>query len=249
MLGNETLSRLRIESEQYDDIVQENFIDTYNNLTIKSVMLLKWVMQRCLKSVAFVMKCDDDTFVNIPNLLHYLLGGTVPLYNDTIDWYDQHTVEVMSNRNRLNITSDLLTGYLFCGVSPVADVSNKWYMPYYMYPENIYPHYLSGSSYLMSGDVVPRLYNAALNTSLLYLEDVFITGVCADLIHLRRRHNPLFSFGHSKAKCSIKGSITQHYIKHDAMQVMYELLRNNSVKCRSPSKYFKTFRLNRSKCT
>ncbi|XP_075163966.1 lactosylceramide 1,3-N-acetyl-beta-D-glucosaminyltransferase A-like isoform X2 [Haematobia irritans] len=176
VFGNETLSRLRQEADQYDDIIQEQFIDSYNNLTIKSVMALKWIQSRgCYKQSAFFMKVDDDTFVNIPNLLHFLLGGTVPLYNDTLDYYDSNSFQTLSSVNRLNATKDYMVGYKFCKAPVLSNVKSKWYMPYYMYQQNEYPHYLSGSGYLMSMDVVPKLYKAALNTSLIYLEDVYVT--------------------------------------------------------------------------
>lgn len=35
------------ESRTYQDILQENFHDSYNNLTIKSLMMLKWVNNNC----------------------------------------------------------------------------------------------------------------------------------------------------------------------------------------------------------
>lgn len=45
-----------------------------------------------------------------------------------------------------------------------------------MYSGNIYPNYLSGTGYVMSMDVVAKLYNASLTTPLLHLEDVYLTG-------------------------------------------------------------------------
>ena len=39
------------ESEQYGDIVQESFLDTYANLTVKSLMLLKWFTTSCKGTV------------------------------------------------------------------------------------------------------------------------------------------------------------------------------------------------------
>lgn len=81
-LGNETINRLHNEAKLYNDIIQDNFIDTYDNLTIKSVMALKHVSRSCAKTCAYFLKCDDDTFVNVPNLLHYLLGAQC-LYTTT----------------------------------------------------------------------------------------------------------------------------------------------------------------------
>ncbi|XP_054260018.1 uncharacterized protein LOC128984702 [Macrosteles quadrilineatus] len=54
------------ESGIYDDIIQEGFVDSYN-LTIKSVMMLKWVQQHC-SSARFLMKSDDDIYLNLPAL-------------------------------------------------------------------------------------------------------------------------------------------------------------------------------------
>ncbi|KAE8748481.1 hypothetical protein FOCC_FOCC004776 [Frankliniella occidentalis] len=69
---NSTLqSVVEEESRRFGDIVQEGFIDSYNNLTVKSVMLLKWVTQRC-SSAVYVMKTDDDTMVNLQSLQLFL---------------------------------------------------------------------------------------------------------------------------------------------------------------------------------
>ncbi|XP_004533420.1 beta-1,3-galactosyltransferase 1 [Ceratitis capitata] len=234
---NETTALIRTESEQYGDIIQENFIDTYNNLTLKSVLALKWMNQRCSQRSAFFMKADDDTFLNMPNLLHYLLGGTIPLYNDTMDLYDTHTYRVLSPRNRFNSTRNYLGGHLFCSSRPVSVISNKWYMPYYMFPGDKYPKYLSGSAYVMSADVVSRLYAAALNTTFIHIEDVYLTGMCAEKIHLPRRHNALFSYTRAKDWCSFRGSITQHEVKDESMLDAYLFVSNTSLYCAPPAKY------------
>lgn len=62
---------LTIEADKYGDIIQEKFHDTYNNLTIKVGMLLKWTNNHC-NGTKYIMKTDDDMFVNIRNLLSLL---------------------------------------------------------------------------------------------------------------------------------------------------------------------------------
>ena len=47
------------------------FQDTYQNLTIKTVMGLKWMSIFCPKA-KYVLKTDDDIFVNIPLLIKAL---------------------------------------------------------------------------------------------------------------------------------------------------------------------------------
>nr|XP_053642023.1 beta-1,3-galactosyltransferase 1-like [Cherax quadricarinatus] len=59
------------ESRTYGDIIQEDFTDSYMNLTLKSVMGLKWASRYCQRA-SFVMKTDDDIFINMPKLITYL---------------------------------------------------------------------------------------------------------------------------------------------------------------------------------
>lgn len=122
------------------------------------------------------MKCDDDIFLNVPNLLHILLGGTVPLYNASIHFFDQKSVRVTSSDNRLIDTKNLLLGFLFCHAKPIADITSKWYSPIYMFSGDMYPNYLSGTGYVMSMNSAVALYNASLTTPLFHLEDVYLTG-------------------------------------------------------------------------
>ena len=55
------------ESLLYKDVVQVDLDDTYLNLTIKSVALLDWIHRFC-PGADFVLKCDDDVYVNVNNL-------------------------------------------------------------------------------------------------------------------------------------------------------------------------------------
>ena len=58
---------IKEESAIYDDVIQSSVVDTYDNLSQKSVALFKWVDANCPK-VDFFLKCDDDVFVNVYNL-------------------------------------------------------------------------------------------------------------------------------------------------------------------------------------
>lgn len=91
------------ESYLYNDIIQERFHDTYNNLTLKSVMLLKWANTYCDKGT-YLMKSDDDIFVNIPSLLKIL-------------------------KKRI-VSTGTLIGSLISDVRPIVDPKNKWYRVY-----------------------------------------------------------------------------------------------------------------------
>ncbi|XP_071530209.1 beta-1,3-galactosyltransferase 1-like isoform X2 [Panulirus ornatus] len=75
LLGNPHDRRIQTqvveESRTYGDILEEDFVDSYMNLTLKSVMGLKWASSYC-QQAQYIMKTDDDMFINIPSLLTYL---------------------------------------------------------------------------------------------------------------------------------------------------------------------------------
>ncbi|OXU20463.1 hypothetical protein TSAR_012319 [Trichomalopsis sarcophagae] len=196
---NDTLNSYVIdESHLYNDIIQESFHDTYNNLTLKSVMLLKWATTNCDK-LTYLMKTDDDMFVNVPALVKALKG-------------------------RPKSTGTLI-GSLICNARPITDPKNKWYTPKYMYSERTYPNYLSGTGYVMSFDVAQRLYKAALSTPVLHLEDVYITGVCAKRAGLRPTNQYGFSYIPRKLEtCALRDVITAHKVNATTMQTIWSKL-------------------------
>ena len=51
--------------------VKEDFVDTDHNLTYKGVAALRWVDTYC-RHTTFVLKTDDDIFVNMFSLIRYL---------------------------------------------------------------------------------------------------------------------------------------------------------------------------------
>ncbi len=62
---------LEDENQRFHDIIQGNFIDDYRNLTYKHIMGLKWAIYYC-RNAKYVLKTDDDIFVDIIQLKYYL---------------------------------------------------------------------------------------------------------------------------------------------------------------------------------
>nr|XP_021000475.1 beta-1,3-galactosyltransferase 1 [Parasteatoda tepidariorum] len=195
------------ESSKYSDIIQEDFLDTYNNLTLKSVMLLKWVNQNC-GHAKYVMKTDDDMFVHLPNLFKLL--------------------KAKGHQN-------MLLGCLIKGATPVKDWNSKWYVPDVVFSGRTYPSYLSGTGYVLSRDTVPILFRTALETPFFYLEDIFITGVCASRAGLNPVNHEGFKFYKRKNDyCVFKSLITAHRMTPKELVKMWQKLRSpSSAKCKS----------------
>ena len=74
-ISTESIVNFQINDESltYADIVQYDFVDTFYNLTIKTIMGFKWVSNYC-QNAKFTLKVDDDIVVNIPFLIDYLEG-------------------------------------------------------------------------------------------------------------------------------------------------------------------------------
>ncbi|XP_055382428.1 beta-1,3-galactosyltransferase brn [Condylostylus longicornis] len=83
--NRELQKHIDIESEQYQDIVQADFIDTYFNNTIKTMMGFQWAVKYCLRS-EFFMFVDDDYYVSTKNVLRFIRYPTkYPEYLEAAD--------------------------------------------------------------------------------------------------------------------------------------------------------------------
>ena len=69
------LSQLFQEQKKFRDVLQADFVDTYTNLSLKSIFALKFLHSllhsaaRGGSQIAYVFKVDDDSFVNVHGLV------------------------------------------------------------------------------------------------------------------------------------------------------------------------------------
>ncbi|XP_014277670.1 beta-1,3-galactosyltransferase 1 isoform X2 [Halyomorpha halys] len=201
-------SQLLVEEEnaEFQDLIQEDFIDSYNNLTVKSVMMLKWFLSKC-PSPTLLMKTDDDMFINIEYL------------SALISKLSSHSV---------------LIGTLICKAKPILDATNKWYTPRYIYQKPFYPNYVSGTGYLMSQDVASKLYRAALSTPLMHLEDVYLTGICAAKAGITPRNHPGFSYEHFGIGCDTE-MVTNHHLNPQELRQVWNMRNNCTTRIKPPT--------------
>ena len=62
---------IQIEADMYKDVVQEDFVDHYHNLTHKAIGAMRWISEFCFKA-RFIVKADDDMFVDTVKLFKLL---------------------------------------------------------------------------------------------------------------------------------------------------------------------------------
>ena len=65
--------KVREENDQKGDIIQAEFRESFHNLTLKVVTGLKWVTELC-PNAKYVYKGDDDVFVNMKNIIGFLIS-------------------------------------------------------------------------------------------------------------------------------------------------------------------------------
>jgi hypothetical protein len=149
------------EHEQFGDIIQGNFDDTYYNLGAKSKYLFNWICQYC-QHAKYVIKIDDDVEFNVKPLFKYF--GSNDLYK-----------------------TDCLIGMINPGGEPIRDKQSKYYVSELEYPDTHYPAFAFGFGYLLPAASATKLLAAMMVVAPLRLDDVYVTG----LARLQARLKPI----------------------------------------------------------
>ncbi|KAJ8377641.1 hypothetical protein AAFF_G00254860 [Aldrovandia affinis] len=158
-LEAELQGEIRRESQEHGDLLQGDFLDSYRNLTIKTMLMMEWLVQRC-PTAAYAAKVDTDMFLNLELLIRLLGPDPAP-------------------RKR-----SYITGALIIGGMVRRDKGSKWYMPPEVYPKPTYPLYISGNAYVFSMDLPRRILEASRQVRPVHLEDVYL-GMCLEHLGLR----------------------------------------------------------------
>ncbi|XP_020499809.1 beta-1,3-galactosyltransferase 5 isoform X2 [Labrus bergylta] len=143
--------KLKEENVKHRDLIQSAFKDTYSNLTIKTMVIMEWLVTRC-PSAAYAMKIDSDMFLNIDNLVIMLKKPGIPKHN-------------------------YLTGMLMWNRPVVRSKNSKWYVSEQMYPEPRYPTYTLGMGYVFSNDLPEKFVEISKSIKPFNIEDAYI-GMC-----------------------------------------------------------------------
>ncbi|XP_030227171.1 beta-1,3-galactosyltransferase 1 [Gadus morhua] len=137
------------ESGDHGDIIQMDFVDSYQNLTIKTLMIMNWVATFC-PNASHAMKVDADIFVNVYLLVEVLRGYP---------------------------TKGFITGSVIRDGRPRRDPKSRWYVSEEAYPDSYFPPYVSGAGYVFSTDVARKVSLASRSVPMVPLEDVYV-GLC-----------------------------------------------------------------------
>ena len=109
------------ENLAYGDLLQGSFVDSYDNMTLKTLNILTWYIKKCDR-IPFLLKADDDMYINTNNL-----------YNFASKFDDVG-----------------IAGFMHKNAKPFRDPNHKYYVPEQLYSGYVYPDFVSGTCYLVS---------------------------------------------------------------------------------------------------
>ena len=138
------------ESGLFHDILLLDMYDNYDNLTLKGLMTMRWIMKHT--SVSHMLKVDEDMMVNPFGWIHL-------------------TKELTKHR----ITC-CVTGQPFTGSHPTR--KGKYGVSRESYPSDNYPNYLHGPTYMLTRDAMAAILEMSEHvTERFRLEDVYFLAI------------------------------------------------------------------------
>ena len=152
------------ESSMFHDILQENFIDDYNNNTLKTVMAFNWCVTKCSKTKYFFF-VDDDYLVNVRLLL--------------------------TDLRKKKLDKSIFTGNVWYKAKPNRNITEKWFVSKSEYPDEFWPPYAAGGSFALSYDYARRIKKRFETIKPLYIDDVYL-GIVAKKLNIPLTNNGKF---------------------------------------------------------
>ncbi|KAL0159946.1 hypothetical protein M9458_043671, partial [Cirrhinus mrigala] len=155
--------QLEEESRQHRDLLQSNFVDSYFNLTIKTMLIMDWLATRCPQA-SYAVKVDSDMYINMENLMSLLLAPNTPREN-------------------------YITGYLMWNQNVIRNKKSKYYVSEELYPEPKYPLYVLGVGYVFSNDLPKKIVEASKHMKPFNIEDAYV-GTCLKWLGIKPSRSP-----------------------------------------------------------
>lgn len=147
--------QLQTENRNQKDLILAKFHDSYYNLSLKTISMLEWADKKC-SNTKFILKIDDDVFLNIRNLLKLI--------------------------ERHQDVSRRIFGEVLDQAVVFRDRKSKYYVQPTEYEPAVFPQYTAGPAYLITTDIVHDLFIKAMETPFFKFEDVYVTGFLASVL-------------------------------------------------------------------
>ena len=154
--------QLQSEEAFFGDLIRADYYEDYWNQTLKIEMGFEWAARYC--SFSFLLKADDDVFINTPSVLSVMNHASTP-------------------------KEKLYMGFVYR--NPVVQRRGKWLLTQDEYNETHYPNFCAGPGYILSRDVVDLFVNIFDTIPKFKIDDVYV-GMLAKEAGVIARHNSGF---------------------------------------------------------
>lgn len=174
------------ESATYRDLIQYDFIDSYKNLTLKTVFTVRFFNEEVLNlrkpakswknspvnslihpqiestsnEPRYMMKADDDIVINPANLMRWI----------------EFLAKLENHSDR-----GIIMGKLYKTNLPVRDPNRRYYLSREVFPLDMFPYFVQGSAYLFSRKVARSMWVTIGQLKRCFhfsQEDIFLTALC-----------------------------------------------------------------------
>ncbi|XP_077142333.1 beta-1,3-galactosyltransferase 4 [Ranitomeya variabilis] len=185
------------EAVTHRDIIQANFTDSYQNLTLKTITGLTWALEKC-HGTKYLLKTDDDVFVNTLFLTQFLRRVSGLQYMGRLHWH------VSANR----------------------DPDSRHYVSEELYGGNYFPPYCSGTGYILSHEAAALLLEQVRSGPWVAVEDVYV-GILAHAAGIAPRHVAKISGSMSvpHSTCCYRTMFNSHGMTPKGMQEAWNMLK------------------------
>ncbi|XP_020896488.1 beta-1,3-galactosyltransferase 1 [Exaiptasia diaphana] len=143
----------RLEARENNDLIIGQFKDNYKNIPIKTFMAHWWAFNTF--SCRYVLKTDDDVYVRVNKLLHWLHNAGSPgrFYGGLV-----HSTLIITRNPR-----------------------SKWYISREQFNESSWPPFCHGAFHVLSTDVLPAFFYYTQLRQPFHTDDAYIGVAARDL--------------------------------------------------------------------
>ncbi|XP_045611401.2 UDP-GalNAc:beta-1,3-N-acetylgalactosaminyltransferase 1-like [Procambarus clarkii] len=160
--GKLAMRSIETENARFQDLVVVGSPESYTQLTLKTAHMLQWAATNC-PHTTYVAKVDDDVYVNVKKFLkvldaprNFTILGKV--CSSCVPFRGSHVALSQALRQFSNVVT-------------------RRHMPLTKFPP-----FAMGPAYVITLDVVPLLLEAAQEMVYFSYEDVFWTGLAAEMV-------------------------------------------------------------------
>ena len=192
------------EAKEHNDMLIGNITENYLNNVIKFYMGQVWASRFDIK---YTMKTDDDVYVRIPRVLEYLVNQRFP--------------------------RPFYGGWTYAGTLVNREIGGKWTVSWKYYGEKDWPRFNPGAFFILSSDLLNRLFNYANIRKPFHTDDAYVGvamrdfGVKITTIHSFRISADMAHQVRTMADCYLKSlHAFGHNLDADSSRILDGRLRS-----------------------